>query len=352
MILFVRMKEVIYILFILLCFGCVRHHSNIVFENKSFEEIFGDTSLIDKDHVLFFIRMKDCISCDLLQEDAFNDRKLLQRMSDKYVCVEQYVDLNEDKFIPQLLYEYSFPMIVVFSKSGMLEASIIGNRTARDLTLMLDKIEAYRGFVSNSRNRFALNDTCYVGLIKKTMNAFLALKSEDLGKAKDEIEASIEIQPYFYNLYIGSQIYKRLGDTIRFTEYTDRALKMNDRFDNLLYNSIKEKIGNPAEELDLVTSISFEKTIHDFGRISSEDNMECSFLFKNNNPFPIIIESIKQSCDCMEIIWDTKPVLPQKIGTVKVIYKPSSKGVFMKGIFLTISKSNKIIPLHIKGVVI
>ena len=197
-----------------------------------------------------------------------------------------------------------------------------------------------------------LLQTLVIDLIKKTVNAFLALKSEDLGKAKDEIEASIKIQPYFYNLYIGSQIYKELGDTVRFIECTDQALKMNDRFDNLLYNSIKEKIGNPAEELDLVTSISFEKTIHDFGRISSEDSVECSFLFKNNNSFPVIIESIKQSCDCMEIIWDTKPVLPQKIGTVKVIYKPSSKGVFMKALFLTISKSNKIIPLHIKGVVI
>lgn len=273
-------------------------------------------------------------------------------MSDKYMCIEQYVDLGEGKFIPYLLYENSFPMIVVFSKSGILEALVIGNRTAKELTLMLDKIEAHRGFVTNTRNRFVLNDTCYVDLIKKTVNAFLALKSEDLGKAKDEIESSIKIQPYFYNLYIGSQIYKELGDTVRFIECTDQALKMNDRFDNLLYNSIKEKIGNPAEELDLVTSISFEKTIHDFGRISSEDSVECSFLFKNNNSFPVIIESIKQSCDCMEIIWDTKPVLPQKIGTVKVIYKPSSKGVFMKALFLTISKSNKIIPLHIKGVVI
>ena len=346
------MKEAIYILFILLCSGCVSHHSNIAFENKSFEDILGDTSLIDKDHVLFLIRMKDCVSCDLLQEGAFRDRKLLQRLSDKYMCVEQCIDLEEDKFVAQLLYEYSFPMIVVFSKRGILEALVIGNRTAKELTLMLDKIEAHRGFVTNTRNRFVLNDTCYVDLIKKTVNAFLALKSEDLGKAKDEIEASIKIQPYFYNLYIGSQIYKELGDTVRFIECTDQALKMNDRFDNLLYNSIKEKIGNPAEELDLVTSISFEKTIHDFGRISSEDSVECSFLFKNNNSFPVIIESIKQSCDCMEIIWDTKPVLPQKIGTVKVIYKPSSKGVFMKALFLTISKSNKIIPLHIKGVVI
>ena len=91
------------------------------------------------------------------------------------------------------------------------------------------------------------------------MNAFLALKSEDLGKAKDEIEASIKIQPYFYNLYIGSQIYKELGDTVRFIECTDQALKMNDRFDNLLYNSIKEKIGNPAEELDLVTSFLLKR---------------------------------------------------------------------------------------------
>ena len=191
------MKEVIYILFILLCFGCVRHHSNIVFENKNFEAIFSDTSLVNKDHVLFFIRMKDCISCDLLQEGAFNNKKLLQRMSDKYMCIEQYVDLGEGKFIPYLLYENSFPMIVVFSKSGILEALVIGNRTAKELTLMLDKIEAHRGFVTNTRNRFVLNDTCYVDLIKKTVNAFLSLKSEDLGKAKDEIESSIKIQPYF-----------------------------------------------------------------------------------------------------------------------------------------------------------
>lgn len=47
------MEKVLYILFILLCFGCVRHHSNVVFENKSFEEIFSNISLIDKDHVLF-----------------------------------------------------------------------------------------------------------------------------------------------------------------------------------------------------------------------------------------------------------------------------------------------------------
>ena len=61
--------------------------------------------MIDKDHVLFLIRMKDCVSCDLLQEGAFRDRKLLQRLSDKYMCVEQCIDLEEDKFVAQLLYE-------------------------------------------------------------------------------------------------------------------------------------------------------------------------------------------------------------------------------------------------------
>lgn len=170
------MKEAIYILFILLCSGCVRHHSNIAFENKSFEDILGDTSLIDKDHVLFLIRMKDCVSCDLLQEGAFRDRKLLQRLSDKYMCVEQCIDLEEDKFVAQLLYEYSFPMIVVFSKRGILEALVIGNRTAKELTLMLDKIEAHRGFVTNTRNRFVLNDTCYVDLIKKNGECFSCFK--------------------------------------------------------------------------------------------------------------------------------------------------------------------------------
>ena len=53
---------------------------------------------------------------------------------------------------------------------------MIGNRTAKELTLMLDKIEAHRGFVTNTRNRFVLNDTCYVDLIKKNGECFSCFK--------------------------------------------------------------------------------------------------------------------------------------------------------------------------------
>ncbi|MBU8891201.1 MAG: DUF1573 domain-containing protein [Bacteroidales bacterium] len=81
-------------------------------------------------------------------------------------------------------------------------------------------------------------------------------------------------------------------------------------------------------------NISFEKEIHDFGKIKEDGGkVEYKFAFTNTGNSPLIITKVKASCGCTSPTWTEKPVMPGQKGFVKAVFDPVRRpGNFNKSI--------------------
>lgn len=72
------------------------------------------------------------------------------------------------------------------------------------------------------------------------------------------------------------------------------------------------------------TTIQFEETEFDFGKIKQGDVKDHSFKFKNTGSEPLIIENAKGSCGCTVPEYPKDPVLPGQ--TAEILVKFNSAG--------------------------
>lgn len=74
------------------------------------------------------------------------------------------------------------------------------------------------------------------------------------------------------------------------------------------------------------TTMTFEETKHDFGKIMDGDKVEHIFKFKNTGKEPLVISNAKGSCGCTAPIWPKEPIKPGDTGEIKVVYNSKNKG--------------------------
>ncbi len=98
-------------------------------------------------------------------------------------------------------------------------------------------------------------------------------------------------------------------------------------------------------------TISFEKTVHDYGTINQGGNGSCVFFFKNDGNAPLILSSVRASCGCTSPSWTRDPVMPGASGEIKVTYDTNRVGAFSKTVTVNSNASNGAITLRISGTV-
>lgn len=101
-------------------------------------------------------------------------------------------------------------------------------------------------------------------------------------------------------------------------------------------------------------TISFEKEIHDFGKIKEDGGkVEYKFIYTNTGSTPLIITNVKASCGCTSPTWTEKPVMPGQKGFVSAVFDPRNRpGNFNKSIFVESNSENGRKVLRITGEVL
>ena len=95
--------------------------------------------------------------------------------------------------------------------------------------------------------------------------------------------------------------------------------------------------------------ITFEKTIHDYGKLPYRGNGECEFVFKNTGKEPLVLTNVKSSCGCTVPTWPREPIAKKKEGVIKVKYDTKRQGNFTKTITVFSNASNSPVRLTIRG---
>jgi hypothetical protein len=100
------------------------------------------------------------------------------------------------------------------------------------------------------------------------------------------------------------------------------------------------------------SSITFKKTVNDFGTIKEEDGpVSYIFEFANTGKAPLIMQRVITS-DYISTEWPKEPIAPGAAGSIKVSINPTGlTGVFDKIVTVYSNAQTTSIILHLKGIV-
>ena len=77
-----------------------------------------------------------------------------------------------------------------------------------------------------------------------------------------------------------------------------------------------------AERKKTLSSVGFDRMLHDFGSIGADADYTTSFTIKNTGKKPLLIYEVKASCGCTVPTWNKKPIAPGASGQIEVTFHP------------------------------
>ena len=96
--------------------------------------------------------------------------------------------------------------------------------------------------------------------------------------------------------------------------------------------------------------ISFEKEVHDFGKMKQHGDASTEFKFTNTGTEPLIISNSRGSCGCTVPEWPREPIAPGQSSAIKVKYDSKRVGPINKSVTISsnaVNSPSKVI--RIKG---
>ncbi|MDX1904159.1 MAG: DUF1573 domain-containing protein [Thermonemataceae bacterium] len=97
--------------------------------------------------------------------------------------------------------------------------------------------------------------------------------------------------------------------------------------------------------------ITFEETVHDFGKIEQGKPVTVVFNFKNTGKAPLAISDVKASCGCTTPSYTKEPIGPKKKGSVTATFNAAGLGDFNKTVTVNTNAGGPIM-LTLKGTVV
>jgi hypothetical protein len=84
----------------------------------------------------------------------------------------------------------------------------------------------------------------------------------------------------------------------------------------------KEEQRLEQEALANMTTMSFDKMSHDYGKVPADTDNLTTFRVTNTGKKPLVIEKVSASCGCTTPSKPEKPILPVKSDEITVVFHP------------------------------
>jgi hypothetical protein len=87
---------------------------------------------------------------------------------------------------------------------------------------------------------------------------------------------------------------------------------------------------------DKAYDVKFDKTFHDFGKVSEGEQVETIYVLTNVGKEPVMIQSDQVECGCTTPSYSKEPIMPGKSTNIKVGFNTNGKmGINNKKVTLT-----------------
>ena len=113
----------------------------------------------------------------------------------------------------------------------------------------------------------------------------------------------------------------------------------------------KEEKERLESEANNITTMSFDKLEHDFGKVKADTDNKTVFYVTNTGKKPLIIEGVSASCGCTTPKKPEKTIAPGMSDEIQVSFKPNvgQLGEQNKTVTVTANTTPDIVVLKIKA---
>jgi len=99
-------------------------------------------------------------------------------------------------------------------------------------------------------------------------------------------------------------------------------------------------------------TMTFEKTVHDYGNVTKGGDGSYDFVFTNTGKEPLILSRPRSNCGCAVPEWPQEPIMPGQSNKIKVTYNTALVGLINKQVTIISNATNSPVVLQIKGTVV
>lgn len=186
-------------------------------------------------------------------------------------------------------------------------------------------------------------------LYNLTLKAYYNLNNPKL--AMTYIDSSINVQPYFYNLYLKSKIYDNTGQAELCTEVRNEARTYYAQgFQAILYKDLYDEI-NDKSTLQNFATLEFDSTTFDIGSVRYKTKQSIVFKLRNTGKTPLIIFGVKVCCGCRLKNYQKSPIKPNEESEIAIECDFKNKGFFIRNIHVLSNSKDAFDTLTITGAV-
>ncbi|MCR9172817.1 MAG: DUF1573 domain-containing protein [bacterium] len=116
----------------------------------------------------------------------------------------------------------------------------------------------------------------------------------------------------------------------------------------------RKRIAEEEKKLEAtLTSMTFDKEMHDFGDVEAETDVTTQFTVTNTGKRPLVIENVSASCGCTTPKKPEKPIAPGASDVIEVKFKskPGQMNEITKTVTVTANTKEKTHQLKIRAFV-
>lgn len=113
--------------------------------------------------------------------------------------------------------------------------------------------------------------------------------------------------------------------------------------------AIQEGKKEEESEEATMTSMKFDKDVHDFGKIKTGTDNKCEFKVTNTGKHPLIIYNVGASCGCTTPKKPEKPIPPGKSDVIEVNFKPNGPGPSEKTVTIQANTDPRVHTVKVKA---
>lgn len=348
------MKQTILLVISLLVLCSCQFETTAKYHTGDFETVLGIASTKGKPIWMILGGGKHCESCNQLIEDM-KEEDIFKKYQNDYVFFRCNVEEPENTFLKYIFLMEAIPNSYIVSPEGKVYSYLSGQLKGKDIERQFMAIRDNQPYYPARHSQFKsdMKKLLYLQNLLITIclrNRHAANDTSQLRSLLPDLKKSIDIEPYFYNLYLSSRIFLQLGDSLQSKQYAQKALQCcPDGFQTIIYTPLISELHRLLNTENARTPqayIKFENTQLD---IKNKDSNYYIFRFKNTGGLPLLVKHVSSSCGCAKATWDKQPILPGGEGEIKIIYNPKENNAYTKTFWIQTNATNKVEKLILKG---
>lgn len=344
------------LLFIFAIIACENKKDYTLYE-RDFQSVYKLAQQENKPLWMILGGGKNCRSCEQLLQ-SMEKENIFSEFKDRYVFFRCNVTDTVNTFLQYIFLMESIPNSYIVSPKGKVISFSSGNLRGQEIRNILSATLSGQTIYPPRHSQFKSVTEKILRLQNHLLQAYLKYQEAEQDSAKLEnilsmIKKSIELEPYFYNLYLAGKVCQTQNDTNEANTYFRKALEIcPDGLQLITYNQLITELENilPAnhnsQQLAQITFDYKELNIQD---IKKPESGKFTFPFTNTGQQPLIIKHVSSSCGCAIPLWSRQPIPPGEKSEIKISYKSETDKATHKTFWVQSNASNRIEKLTLKN---